>query len=219
MERRKLLVTGCGRSGTFYASEVWKTQGLDVRHENPIPPNGCMGKDGIASWYMAVDDPDPPFGPSAIGYEFDLIIHQVRYPLEVIASVAQFILREPRSRNYIERNVPGPLLAPEELLMPHKQQLLLMASRYWYFWNLLAKKKASVRVQVENLTASLEWLCDLLKIDYRPGVANSIPDTTNARYLYTGLLYWTISWDEVYKLDADICKKIKLLAETYGYST
>jgi hypothetical protein len=219
MERRKLLVTGCGRSGTLYASEVWKSQGLDVRHENPIPPNGRMGKDGIASWYMAVNDPDPPFGPSAIGYEFDVTIHQVRYPLEVIASVAQFVLREPRSRNYIERNAPGPLLAPEELLMPGKQQLLLMASRYWHFWNLLAEAKATVTVQVENLTASLEWLCELLKVDYRPGVADSVSNTTNGRYLYTDGLYWVVSWDDLYRLDDKLCDKIKLLAETYGYST
>ena len=73
----------------MYASEVWKTQGLDITHENPLPPNGSMGKAGIASWYMAVNDPDPPFGPSACNYQFDFVIHQVRDPLKVIASVAQ----------------------------------------------------------------------------------------------------------------------------------
>src|SRR6185369_5544548 len=76
MERRKLLITGCGRSGTMYASAVWRSQGLDISHENPTPPNGQMGKDGIASWYMAVNDLKPPFGPSASEYEFDFVIHQ-----------------------------------------------------------------------------------------------------------------------------------------------
>lgn len=217
MERRKLLVTGCGRSGTLYASEVWKTQGMDVRHEKPVPPNGCMGEDGIASWLMAVDDPYPPYGPSIIGYEFDLVIHQVRHPLKVIASVAQFILREPFSRSYIERNAPETILEVEELSLPYQQQLMLQASRYWYHWNLLAEQKASITVQVEKLTSSLEELCELLNIPYRPGEAEPVLKTTNGRHLYTGELYWTIDWDDIEQLDAALARNIRLLAETYGY--
>src|SRR5687768_4502287 len=159
MERRKLLVTGCGRSGTLYASEVWKRQGLDVSHENPLPPNGWMGKDGIASWYMAVDDPNPPFGPSGAGYEFDFVIHQVRHPLKVIASVAQFVLKDPLSFDYIERNAPQTRLRSPENLMPPKEQSLLRAARYWYYWNLVAHAKADVTVPVENLIASLAEIC------------------------------------------------------------
>ena len=58
--KKKLLVTGCGRSGTLYITSYFQKLGLDVRHENPIPPNGVMGNDGMLSWYMAVDDPNPP---------------------------------------------------------------------------------------------------------------------------------------------------------------
>jgi hypothetical protein len=217
MERRKLLVTGCGRSGTLYASEVWKTQGLDVRHENPEPPNGRMGKDGIASWYMAVNDPGPPFGPSSEGYEFDLIIHQVRYPLEVIASVAQFVLQDPYSRDYIERNAPQTRLSLEEMALSPKAQSFLQAARYWYFWNLLAQKKADITIQVENLPARLESLCRLLEIIYRPEAADLISKTTHGRYLYTNAAYWVITWEDIERLDAELCRKIKDLATTYGY--
>lgn len=217
MERRKLLVTGCGRSGTLYASEVWKSQGLDVRHENPDPPNGQMGKDGIASWYMAVDDPDPPFGPSANGYEFDLIIHQVRYPLEVIASCAQFVLKDPFSRDYIERNAPQTRLSSEEREMPSKAQLIIQAARYWYYWNLLAQKKANVTIQVEKLPARLESLCRLLEVSYRPGAADSISKITHGRYLYINDAYWVIDWEDIERLDARLCRNIKELAARYGY--
>lgn len=217
MERRKLLVTGCGRSGTLYASEVWKAQGLDVRHENPDPPNGQMGKDGIASWYMAVNDPDPPFGPSAEGYEFDLIIHQVRHPLDVIASCAQFVLKDPFSRDYIERNAPQTRPSPEEQALSPKDHRVLQAARYWYYWNLLAQKKGDVTIQVESLPVRLESLCQLLEVGYRPGAADSISKTTHGRYLYTNQAYWVVGWEDVERLDARLCRKIKKLAASYGY--
>ena len=217
MERRKLLITGCGRSGTLYASEVWRTQGLDVRHENPSPPNGEMGKDGIASWYMAVNDPDPPFGPSAAGYEFDFIIHQVRHPLAVIASVAQFVLKDPLSRDYIERNAPEARLSAQEKLMPPKARLILQGARYWYCWNLLAQKKADVTIQVESLPGRLESLCRLLGISYRPGAADLISRTTHGRYLYTGGAYWVTTFEDIERFDSALCRNIKDLATAYGY--
>ena len=217
MERRKLLVTGCGRSGTLYASEVWKGQGLDVRHENPLPPNGCMGKDGIASWYMAVDDPNPPFGPSAAGYEFDFVLHQVRHPLKVIASVAQFVLEDPLSRDYIERNAPQTRLLAAECSMPRKEQSLLQASRYWYYWNRLAHAKANMRVQVENLIASLAEICSRLGISYTPKVADEVSTSTHGRYLYLNEAYWVITWEDIETLDRELCQKILDLATTYGY--
>ena len=105
-EHRKLLITGCGRSGTLYATELWRALGLDIQHERPVPPNGVMGEDGVASWFLAVDDPEPPSGPSTQNYEFGITIHQVREPLKVIASVAQFILREgQKAPDFIERHV------------------------------------------------------------------------------------------------------------------
>jgi hypothetical protein len=217
MERKKLLVTGCGRSGTMYASEVWKTQRLDIRHENPRPPNGSMGRDGIASWYMAVNDPDPPFGPSASQYEFDFVIHQVRHPLKVIASVAQFILRDRQSRDYIERNAPQTRLTHEEHSMPRRDRLILQAARYWYYWNLICETKAIVRIQVEQLTTSLRRLCRLVGVSYAPDVAELISTNTHGRHLYTDEDYWEICWEDISSLDVDICEKIKKLARKYGY--
>jgi hypothetical protein len=223
MERKKLLVTGCGRSGTLYASEVWKSQGLDVRHENPRPPNGRMGRDGIASWYMTVNDPDPPFGPSAADYEFDLVIHQVRHPLKVIPSVALVIfgdpasVRDPLSRQYIERNAPETRLSTEERSLPHRQQLLLQAARYWYCWNLLSQQKASLTVRVEHLTASLRGLCDLLGIAYRSEAADLISRSTHGRDLYTNEAHCQIGWEDINRIDPALCQKIKELALAYGY--
>lgn len=91
--KKKLLVTGCGRSGTLYITSCLQKLGLDVRHEEPVPPNGVMGKDGMVSWFMTVDDSNPALGPGRKYYEFEYVLQLVRHPLKVIASVDQFIFK------------------------------------------------------------------------------------------------------------------------------
>lgn len=76
-----LLVTGCAASGTTYISKLLRESGLEIGHENFL-------KDGISSWYMAVDSENkPPYGPSSKGLYFKHVFHQVRNPLDVISSL------------------------------------------------------------------------------------------------------------------------------------
>ena len=220
MERKRLLITGCGRSGTLYAAKLWQSLGLDIRHERPVPPNGVMGADGVASWFMGAEDPKPPSGPSILDYAFDVVIHQVRHPLKVIASMAQFILQYGRhAPGYIERHVPHIKLSLEERNhLDFKQQLILKASRYWYYWNLMVEAKASKIVRIENLNEELPGLCDLVGVVYRPGVLDDVPKDINARR-YNGLDEpWEITWGDIKRLDPEIYKSIKHLAVSYGYT-
>jgi hypothetical protein len=218
VERRKLLITGCGRSGTFYAAEVWRSLGLDIRHERPVTPHGSMGKDGAASWFMAVDDPNPPFGPSAAEYRFDFTLQIVRHPLKVIASIAQFILQHGyASPVYIEHHAPETQLSFEERLLEPKEQLILRAARYWYHWNSLAQAKADETLQVEQLIPALPQLCASLGVEYKPGVADKISKKTNARWQYIREDPWTVEWMEIEALDRDLSEKIRDLASSYGY--
>jgi hypothetical protein len=218
MERKKLLITGCGRSGTMYAAEVWRSLGLDIRHERPISPHGSMGRDGVSSWFLTVDDPHPPFGPSAAGYEFDFVLHLVRHPLKVIPSVAQFIMQKGVvSPQYIERHVAETRLNEEELALPPKQRLILRAARYWYYWNLLAQAKADETIQVERLIFGLPRLCELLDVEYEADAANKISKHTNARWQYVREDPWSLEWDEMETLDHSLCVKIYELAASYGY--
>jgi len=219
MEKRRLLITGCGRSGTLYATEIWRALGLDIRHERPVPPNGMMGADGMSSWFMAADDPEPPSGPSALDYEFDVVIHQVRHPLKVIASMAQFILREgKRAPAYIQQNAPETQLgADERHYIDPKHQLILKASRYWYHWNLLAEAKADATVKIEDLNLQLPHLCDLVGIDYGLGNLEDIPEDINARHLHIRDEPWIVDWEEIKSLDTNLYEKIRDLAASYGY--
>ena len=219
MEKRRLLITGCGRSGTLYATGIWRALGLDIRHERPVLPNGVMGDDGMASWFMAADDPEPPSGPSALDYEFGVVIHQVRHPLKVIASMAQFIFREgKRAPAYIDQNVPETRLsADEQYYLEHKDQLILKASRYWYYWNVLAEAKADTTVKVEDLDLQLPRLCDLVGIDYQSGILESIPEDINARHFHIPDEPWILDWEEIRSLDTRLYENIRDLAATYGY--
>lgn len=220
MERRRLLITGCGRSGTLYAAKLWLSLGLDIRHERPIPPNGVMGADGCASWFMAADDPKPPSGPSILDYTFDVVIHQVRHPLKVIASMAQLILQHGRhAPGYIDRHVSDIELSLEEQNhLDFKQQLILKASRYWYHWNLMAEAKANKTVRVENLKEELSDLCDLVGVTYRPGALDDVPKYINARRCIVSDDPWEVSWGDIKRLDPEIYQNIKHLSVTYGYT-
>ena len=219
MERKRLLITGCGRSGTLYATKLWQSIGLDIRHERPVPPNGVMGADGVASWFMAADDPKPPSGPSSLDYTFDVIIHQVRHPLNVISSMAQFIFQHGRrAPGYIERHVPDTKLSPDEKNhFDFKQQLILKASRYWYHWNLMAEEKAGKIVRIEDLNEELPNLCDLVGIPYQPGVLSEIPKDINALRYHISDEPWRVTWVEIKRLDPEIYHRIKQLAAAYGY--
>ncbi len=218
MERKKLLITGCGRSGTLYTTEVWRSLGLDIRHERPIPLHGSMGRDGAASWFMAVDDTNPPFGPGTRGYNFDFVLHVVRHPLKVIASVAQFILQKGvPSPEYIEKHAPETRLTFEERTLEPKQQFILRAARYWYYWNELAEGKADQTLQVEQLVSALPGLCDQLGVEYRPEHAEKIPKNTNARWQYVKEDPWIVEWADIEALDLTLSNDILHLANSYGY--
>jgi len=218
VERKKLLVTGCGRSGSLYTAEVWRSLGLDIRHERPIGPHGSMGRDGAASWFMAVDDTNPPFGPGTTGYQFEFVLHVVRHPLKVIASVAQFILQKGvPSPEYIEKHAPRTRLTFEERALEPKQQLILRAARYWYHWNQLAEGKADQTLQVEQLASALPGLCDQLGVEYRPGHVEKIPKNTNARWQYVKEEPWVVEWADIEALDPSLCMDICHLATFYGY--
>ena len=84
MELNKLLVTGCGRSGTTYTSALLQAMDLDIPHE-------AVGKDGAASWKQIVSGTFVYLGKNRSvtidGSGFDRIIHQVRHPLKLITSM------------------------------------------------------------------------------------------------------------------------------------
>src|SRR5210317_297718 len=96
--RKNLLVIGSGRCGTTWLSQTLQAAGFDVKHE-------CVGDHGTVSLFFQVDADWYPFVPwvakepgrvAHVGerrsdFVFDHVVHLVRHPLEVAASMQSII--------------------------------------------------------------------------------------------------------------------------------
>jgi hypothetical protein len=224
--RKHVLVTGCGRSGTKYISFVLRRLGLDVGHER-------MGNDGIASWCMAVNAESVAWGVPASHYRFEHVLHQVRHPLEAIASIATF--KEPSWR-FIYAHTP----------IAANEPLLLRSAKYWYHWNLEAEKIAQWRYAVEQFPERFDEFCERLQVAPRREALERVNRDVNTRKLGRALhLFEELSerlrlepspvlrrwlakpasnkvlsqptWEALSALDPSLARNIREKAREYGY--
>lgn len=159
--RKRLLITGCGRSGTKYITHLLRRLGLDVGHER-------MGEDGIASWTMAVNAEVVAWGVPVRHYDFDQVFHQVRDPRQVIASAMTF---KPASWSFICAHTP---ISPED-------PILLRAAKYWYYWNLEAEKSAGWRYRIDTFRDVFEEFCERLHLSPDRRVLAQVDPDVNTR--------------------------------------
>jgi hypothetical protein len=66
----KVVIIGCGRSGTTYISNIFQSVGIDIKHEK-------MGINGTSDWHLTT---------KFIGNNYT-ILHQIRHPLKTMASM------------------------------------------------------------------------------------------------------------------------------------
>ena len=191
-----LLITGCGRSGTHYTARLLQEMGLDVPHER-------VGKDGAASWKHIVSGTFVYIGK---GREaeidssgFDRILHQVRHPLKVIASMQTF---SDSTWSYMAQSIDLDLKAK-----PVKR-----AMQAWVRWNQLVAAKASWRFQIERLAENFSEFClhAGLPAQPMPHVPHEAKDSRTARFK-------PVSWADLLKLDAALAEEVRQLALEYGY--
>jgi hypothetical protein len=160
--RKKLLVTGCGRSGTKYISFLLRRLGYDVGHEK-------MRRDGAASWCMAVDSDEAPWGEGSRDYCFDQVFHQVRHPAVTIASLTTF---SPVSWEFIAKHVPVDPTAP----------VLLRAANYWYHWNIAAEAVSGWRYRIEDFGGIYDDFCARLGVRPDRNKLAAVEPIVNTRY-------------------------------------
>jgi len=163
-----LVITGCGRSGTKFISAH-----LDLGHEK-------LGRNGVSAWQATVD-----LNPIYTLKSDDFILHQVRHPIPTISSCHAFVMEE--SWNLIEDNIPS---------VKKSDSLLLKCMKYWYYWNLMAEKRALATYRVEDIQSKQS-------------------KKTNTRKNWTR--YRKVSWADLQAEDPELTRKIKLLATNYGY--
>jgi hypothetical protein len=129
---KKLLVIGCGRSGTKSISNILNQCGLSgFLHESDA------GSDGQSNWYetaRSIDD---------LKNEYEHIFHQIRNPVDVISSVQTLL---PRSWNYICENV-------EDISM--NDPILVRGMKYWLRWNMMASRKSEYFYRIEDISSAI----------------------------------------------------------------
>lgn len=191
-----LLVTGCGRSGTHYTARLLQEMGLDVPHER-------VGKDGTASWKHIVSGTFVYIGKNRQAEIdstcFDRILHQVRHPLKVIASMQTF---SDSSWSYMAKFIELDLKAK-----PVKR-----AMQAWVRWNKLIEGKAQWRFQIEQLNGRFEEFCRQagLTVQPMPQVPHEAKDSRTSRFKPVG-------WQDLVKHDAACAEEVRALALEYGY--
>ncbi len=219
----RLLVTGCGRSGTKYTSILLQRLGIDTPHER-------LGRDGICSWTMAVRTESRPYGPPSSAVSFREVFHQVREPLAVIRSALSF--RE-ESWDYISHHIDCPRFEPP----------MLRAARYWLLWNEQAERIATWRYRIEDLHDLLPAFCKRIVVQPRSNVLTSLPTDINTRQAGRALhiaeeffrrigttfptrlraALWIpqrrspLSWDMLTELDPNLSARVQAKAIEYGY--
>jgi hypothetical protein len=225
MSARRLLVTGCGRSGTKFTAVLLQRLGLDVRHEK-------MGRDGIAAWTLAVASERPPWAPAAALESFEEIYHQVRHPLAVIRSVATF---KPSSWEYICEHTSA---TPQD-------PVLLRAAKYWLDWNRHAELVGTWRYRIEDLDDVFDELCGRLGVHADRTALARVPLDANTRRHGRLFHYYdevslrlgvrriaflagrlagppdlpAVTWPDLERLDADLTERVRAKAFEYGYRT
>lgn len=221
----RLLITGCGRSGTKYASFALQRLGLEVPHER-------LGRDGISSWTMAVAAESRPYGPPSSEVSFQHIFHQVREPLATITSCMTF---NNESWDFICRHIECRPVAP----------VLIKAATYWLLWNKKAEEIATWRYRIEDFHDGVAHeICRRMGVSSNVDTIISIPRNFNTRregrtvhffeelFRRAGLnvpatLRATVakpaapecvSWGALEKADPVLCARIRAKATEYGYS-
>jgi len=190
---KKLLIVGCGRSGTRYASKVLGLAGLDVGHEKD-------GRHGRVDWRCVHD-------PSARG-RYDVVLHQVRHPLRVIES---FHTAGKVSWRLVSKADPAIVGGP----------LLRDCARYWVRWNLAAEEMASMTYRVEDMGFVLPSIfesCGIdLRADWRSSLAVGTADHTRRGSRRHGRKIPSLTMAVLRESFPSEAQEVSELASRYGY--
>lgn len=161
-DHKKVIVTGCGRSGTLYMAKVLTALGFDVGHE------GFMA-DGVSSWYIVEPTRAEAVKDMVRGCDV-VFIHLIRNPMEVISSMMRCeLIRTRSSLDFFARTNPE----------YNELELIERCARYWVEWNKFAAHRfpMDVRLRVDDMPKALDELCEVfLKCDIGPEARRSIEE-------------------------------------------
>lgn len=191
---KRLLVIGCGRSGTRYTAKVLRRLDLDIGHEKD-------GDDGQVSWRAV---------PAWSRSEYPVVIHQVREPLSVISS---FHTVMSSSWKFICENEPR---------IEMKEPLLVRCMKYWLYWNQKCSG-ADFRFRVEDMNTELPSILDSIGMNYTKGQlmeALEVPKNDHTRKAghKASKSYLAITLEDMNQVAPWVTNEIIKQAKIYGYN-
>lgn len=196
-DKRFILITGCGRSGTHYITEVLKTGGLRVEHES------SEGEDGCVSWAMAVHSWRVWPYQEKNDVEFEHVFHQTRDPILVIESYYNLLYHPDRFEwMFVREHIPE---------INKNDSLLVHCAKYWYYWNLKVEQMAEWRYRIEDLEDLLPEFEKRLGIIIPRDKLGQLPKHESRKGK-------KITWESLKnKLPSELFSNIKEMAIRYGY--
>jgi hypothetical protein len=231
MFNKKILITGCPRSGTKYISKFLRRCGKDVPHETHV------GEDGIASWFLTPTIPpnsstrqfknfksiksnnkthslrkpfhhNCPIPTAEFKSTFDISIHQIRDPRKCISSMST--LMRPSilwTKGFIDY--------PPQEEMSKSNYRIRQQMYFWYYWNKIGIENSQWHYCIERLGQKdvKERFCSDFEIT-ESEFLNSysrVSKKTNKRRPHLR------SWEKLRRIDEEMYFKIIEFGEKLGY--
>jgi len=216
----RLLITGCGRSGTHSIARMLGRAGLRIGHE-------FFGdaSEGHVSWFSTGLMRSVAFHSRTRCHCAILKTH--RAPLHAIDSIVQGFngLGSCSSDLLVEHDSASWRFAAQYVTLPpvtepscgmSRPKRLQLALHYWVKWNILADSVATDAIDVESATAeslisARDRRCGLQQPGRQPSALISLPN------LLSEAASARVDWGELHSIDPEMACAAQELAKQYGY--
>ena len=189
MGKKRVLILGHPRSGTLYTTVVLRTLGLQVEHERQGKDGSVTGQFWYGDWKLE---------------DYNVILHQVRNPLNVIASCTKMRIRNPRVITHLAE-ISGSKLTNEQ----RRNKVL----RYMVTWLGFVKWVDSIcawKYRVEDMSDVFPRLCK----EFGLSTTTPLPPIPNN---INHLQHRTLTYANLRSLDSNLAEQIYTKACEYGY--
>ncbi len=213
--RRKLLVLSSPAGGSRYFRLVLNNAAVEVNHEG-------MGRDGNIGMFFAVEDVWYPgkHWNDDLGYEDEALQRRSHYAFEQ----TWHLTRDPRR---VIPSLAAPHMAAMVWVWSERHTgiscgvfpKLLRAMKFWVAWNqIIESNDIDFRIRVEDVESRWDEIRDRLGIvDPEYATCPQIPKDTGHHDHGPNKGYRPMSFDELESVDLETAKRVREIAERYGY--